>query len=180
MTRDTDVYLRLQERIEIARNADADLFVSIHADAAPVDVKVSGATVYTLSEDGSQRSRRLLNNENWAIVPDSVRDDEGVVEILRDLTQRDTKNQSSIFAQTLLDELGSVGPLTRSSHRRAGFYVLLSPTTPAVLLEMGFMTDPDDEARLKDPDFRRRQMQATARSIGRYFDNQSARTAAAR
>ncbi|MCU0881398.1 MAG: N-acetylmuramoyl-L-alanine amidase [Hyphomonadaceae bacterium] len=170
MTRSTDVYLTLEQRITIARDRRADLFISLHADAAPPEARVNGATVYTLSEEGSQRSRRLLNNDNWRIVPESVADDREVADILNDLTRRDTTNQSALFAQTLLTGLGEVGPLTRSSHRVAGFFVLLSPTVPAVLLEMGFMTNLEDEARLRDPQFRDRQMRATANAIIRYFD----------
>jgi N-acetylmuramoyl-L-alanine amidase len=169
MTRRTDIFLTLQQRIDIARERNADLFISLHADAAPADVRVNGATVYTLSEEGVQRSRRLLTTENWNIVPESAADDAEVSSILADLTRRDTTNQSALFAQGLLGALGEVGPLTRSSHRRAGFFVLLSPTVPAVLLEMGFMTDAEDEARLQDPAFRQRQMRATAAAIGTYF-----------
>ena len=168
MTRDTDIFIPLERRIVIAREARADLFISLHADAAPRP-DVDGATVYTLSEEGGERSRRLLNNENWTIAPSNRSDDPRLGDILRDMTQQDTKNQSATFAQFLLDELRPVGPLTSSSHRQAGFFVLLSPTVPAVLLEMGFMTDPDDERRLRDPAFRRAQMQATARAIDRYF-----------
>ena len=92
------------------------------------------------------------------------------MEILRDLTQRDTKNQSAILGQNLIDQIRGVGPVTATSHRRAGFFVLLSPRVPAVLLEMGFMSDREDEARLVDPAFRQRQMEATARAIASYFD----------
>lgn len=167
MTRDTDIFIPLERRIVIAREARADLFISLHADAAP-RADIEGATVYTLSEEGGQRSRRLLNNENWTIAPSNRSDDPRLNDILRDMTQRDTKNQSATFAEMLLDRLRPVGPLTGSSHRRAGFFVLLSPTVPAVLLEMGFMTDPDDERRLRDPAFRRSQMTATARAIDAY------------
>jgi N-acetylmuramoyl-L-alanine amidase len=170
MTRETDVFLPLERRIVIARDVRADLFISLHADAAPPTAKVAGATVYTLSEEGGQRARRLLNNENWTIAAPNQTKDSAVVEILRDLTQRDTKNQSAVFGENLIKELRGVGPLTGSSHRRAGFFVLLSPRVPAVLLEMGFMTSADDEARLSDPAFRQRQMNATARAIGAYFD----------
>lgn len=181
MTRNTDVYLTLQQRIDLARDRRADLFISLHADAAPPEARVNGATVYTLSAEGSQRSRRLLNSENWNVVPESATSDSEVKEILNDLTRRDTTNQSSLFAQTLLTSLGRVGPLTRSSHRQAGFYVLLSPTVPAVLLEMGFMTDREDEARLQDPAFRARQMRATSQAIINYFESRptSATTAPA-
>jgi N-acetylmuramoyl-L-alanine amidase len=170
LTRDTDIFLTLERRILTARDRRADLFISLHADAAPPTARVNGATVYTLSEEGGERARRLLNNDNWSIAPSNRTQDQSVLDILRDLTQRDTKNQSAVFGQGLIDQIRRIGPVTATSHRRAGFFVLLSPRVPAVLLEMGFVTHPDDAARLADPQFRSRQMAATARSISNYFD----------
>jgi N-acetylmuramoyl-L-alanine amidase len=170
LTRETDVFLTLERRILIARDRRADLFISLHADAAPPTARVAGATVYTLSEEGGQRARRLLNNDNWSIAPANRAQDQSVLDILRDLTQRDTKNQSAVFGQGLIDQIRQVGPVTATSHRRAGFFVLLSPRVPAVLLEMGFVTDNDDALRLADPQFRARQMSAAARAISSYFD----------
>jgi N-acetylmuramoyl-L-alanine amidase len=170
LTRDTDVFLTLERRILTARDRRADLFISLHADAAPPTARVFGATVYTLSEEGGQRARRLLNNDNWSIAPSNRTQDQSVLDILRDLTQRDTKNQSAVFGQGLIDQIRRVGPVTATSHRRAGFFVLLSPRVPAVLLEMGFVTNVDDATRLIDPNFRSRQMAATARAISSYFD----------
>lgn len=170
LTRDTDVFLTLERRILIARDRRADLFISLHADAAPPTARVNGATVYTLSEEGGARARKLLNNDNWSIAPSNRTQDQSVIDILRDLTQRDTKNQSAIFGQGLIDNIRRVGPVTATSHRRAGFFVLLSPRVPAVLLEMGFLTNAEDAARLNDPAFRSRQMNASARAISAYFD----------
>ena len=87
-----------------------------------------------------------------------------------DLTQRSTTNQSAVFAEMLLGELGECSPLLARSHRDAGFFVLLAPDVPAVLLEMGFLTNPDDEAFLANPAKRSRLMQAVANSIDSYFD----------
>jgi N-acetylmuramoyl-L-alanine amidase len=170
LTRDTDVFLTLERRIVTARDRRADLFISLHADAAPPTARVNGATVYTLSEEGGERARRLLNSDNWSIAPSNRTQDQSVLDILRDLTQRDTKNQSAIFGQGLIDQIRQIGPVTATSHRRAGFFVLLSPRVPAVLLEMGFLTNAEDAARLADPQFRSRQMSATARAISAYFD----------
>lgn len=170
LTRDTDVFLTLERRILIARDRRADLFISLHADSAPAGSRAVGATVYTLSEAGGQRARQLLNKDNWSIAPPNQTSDKSVIEILRDLTQRDTKNQSAIFGQSLIGEIRRIGPVTQTSHRRAGFFVLLSPRVPAVLLEMGFMSHPEDEARLANPQFRSRQMAATAKAISDYFD----------
>jgi N-acetylmuramoyl-L-alanine amidase len=170
LTRDTDIFLTLERRIITARDRRADLFISLHADAAPPTARAVGATVYTLSEEGGERARRLLNNDNWSIAPSNRTQDQSVLDILRDLTQRDTKNQSAVFGQALIDQIRRVGPVTATSHRRAGFFVLLSPRVPAVLLEMGFVTDPEDGARLADAQFRSRQMASTARAISNYFD----------
>ncbi len=172
LTRNTDEFLSLEKRIIIARDIRADLFISLHADAAAAGSKAQGATVYTLSESGGERSRKLLDRENWAIVPTNATKDNIVSEILRDLTQRDTKNQSAGFAEMVIKHVKTVGPLTSSSHRSAGFFVLLSPTVPAVLFEMGFITDPNDQARLIDDGFRKKQMQGVSKAIFEYFDTQ--------
>lgn len=175
LTRDSDTFLNLERRIIIARDLRADLFISLHADAAPANSGARGATVYTLSEQGGERSRRLLNRDNWTVAPPNRVNDTTVTEILRDLTQRDTKNQSAVFAESILKNVRQVGPVTSSSHRRAGFFVLLSPTVPAVLFEMGFITDSQDEQRLINNGFRQRQMQGVASAIDEYFDAQEAR-----
>lgn len=175
LTRSNDAFLPLERRIIIARDLRADLFISLHADAAPPNARAKGATAYTLSEQGGERSRKLLNRDNWTIAAPNRANDSTVTEILRDLTQRDTKNQSAIFAESILKNVRQIGPVTSSSHRRAGFFVLLSPTVPAVLFEMGFITDAEDQARLIDPGFRRRQMGAVASAIDEYFDAQDAR-----
>lgn len=175
LTRNSDTFLPLERRIIIARDLRADLFISLHADAAPPNARAKGATAYTLSEQGGERSRKLLNRDNWTIAAPNRANDSTVTEILRDLTQRDTKNQSAIFAESILKNVRQIGPVTSSSHRRAGFFVLLSPTVPAVLFEMGFITDAEDQARLIDQGFRRRQMGAVAMAIDEYFDAQDAR-----
>lgn len=174
LTRDKDVFLPLEQRIVIARDLKADLFISLHADSAPPESKAQGATVYTLSEQGGQRSKKILNAKNWTMKASSASGDGTVTEILRDLTQRDTKNQSAIFAEDILQNIKSVGPVTSTSHRTAGFFVLLSPTVPAVLLEMGFVTAKDDEARLNSDSFRKKQMKAVAKAIEEYFSEQKA------
>ena len=90
-------------------------------------------------------------------------------DILFDLTQRATRNRSAVFAQTLLTHIEGKAPLLRRSHRDAGFMVLLAPDVPAVLLEMGFVSNPDDEARLRDPAGRARLMSAVARAVDEHF-----------
>ena len=173
MTRDSDTYVPLETRVQIARRADADLFISLHADSGS-DPGLRGATVYTLSDKGSDRVVRNVMAENdWFINVNMPGRDRSVNQILLDLTQRATRNRSAAFAENLLDHIGGGVQLTQRSHRDAGFVVLLAPDVPAVLLEMGFITNPDDEHSLSDPAKRGRFMGAVARSIDDYFNEQT-------
>ena len=168
LTRDSDVYVALEDRVRIARKANADLFISLHADSGTTpDLK--GATVYTLSEQGTTRAaNQVFEKANWIsmALPGA---DQQVNRILLDLTQRETRNRSSEFAETLLARIADKAPLLRRSHRDAGFMVLLAPDVPAVLLEMGFITNPADERRLADTAERRRLMDGVAQAIDTYF-----------
>ena len=173
MTRDSDTFVPLETRVQIARHADADLFISLHSDSGP-DASMHGATVYTLSDKGSDRVVRNVMAENdWFINVNMPGRDRSVNQILLDLTQRATRNRSAAFAENLLDHIGGGVQLVRRSHRDAGFVVLLAPDVPAVLLEMGFITNPDDEKLLNDPAKRGRFMSAVARSIDDYFGEQT-------
>jgi N-acetylmuramoyl-L-alanine amidase len=168
LTRDSDDYIPLESRVRIARQANADLFISLHADSGS-DASVRGATVYTLSEQGANRAdRQVFEKANWINV-DLPGPDEQVNRILLDLTQRQTRNRSSIFAETLLDHLADKTELLRRSHRDAGFMVLLAPDVPAVLMEMGFITNAQDEHELTNAPERRRLMGAVASAIDAYF-----------
>lgn len=169
MTRDRDVYVPLDARVQIARKANADLFISLHADSGP-DESVRGASVYTLADRANGRSARLVTRDDW-FMKAGYHSDQSVSGILFDLTQRATKNRSASFAQLLLDEVGDEQALLRRSHREAGLAVLLAPDVPAVLLEMGFITNPDDQAFLADPASRGRLVAAVASAIETYFRN---------
>jgi len=169
LTRDRDVYVPLDARVQIARKANADLFISLHADSGP-DESVRGASVYTLADRAVGRSARLVTRDDWFMTA-GYHSDQSVSGILFDLTQRATKNRSATFAQLLLDEVGDEQALLRRSHREAGLAVLLAPDVPAVLLEMGFITNPDDQAFLADPASRGRLVAAVATAIETYFRN---------
>jgi N-acetylmuramoyl-L-alanine amidase len=172
LTRDSDDYIPLEMRVRIARRANADLFISLHADSGS-DANVRGATVYTLSEKGADRAdRQVFEKANWIDV-DLPGPDEQVNRILLDLTQRETRNRSSIFAETLLDHLADKTELLRRSHRDAGFMVLLAPDVPAVLMEMGFITNSADEHELTSGPDRRRLMDGVASAIDAYFAHDS-------
>lgn len=167
MTRSSDTYVGLDQRVAIARRADADLFISLHADAG-TDASLRGASVYTLSERGAERAARRFAGENW-IRDGSIDRDPAVTRILLDLTQRATTNRSAVFAKVLLDHLQEATPLLNRSHRDAGFAVLLAPDVPAVLLEMGFVTNSLDERTLADAGRRDRLMSGVARAVDAYF-----------
>jgi N-acetylmuramoyl-L-alanine amidase len=168
MTRDSDVYVPLERRVKIARGAQADLFISLHADSGG-DSKVRGATVYTLSSHGADRTVRNVFGGGFMDVQLPGRD-LSVKQILLDLTQRHTLNRSGAFAETLLEHISTRTPLLRRSHRDAGYMVLLAPDVPAVLLEMGFITNPQDEAALNDRAKRARLMDAVGDAIESYFE----------
>lgn len=177
LTRETDVYLPLSSRVRLARKADADLFISLHADAgSPLSLR--GASVYTLSEKGSERAaRQTTRSENWVRDLGLGGSDLTVNRILLDLTQRATRNRSARFANLLLENIGDKTALLRRSHRSAGFEVLLAPDVPAVLLEMGFMTNREDEKLLTDPNRRGRLMDGVAEAIDDYFKTADTRYA---
>ena len=170
MTRDSNVYVGLYRRVQIARDAEADLFISLHADAG-ADPATRGASVYTLSEQGAGRAvREFTRGDNWHRALNLPGRDPSVDRILLDMTQRVTQNRSAQFARTLLTHLEAAERvLLRRSHRDAGLAVLLAPDVPAVLLEMGFITNPEDERDLNDERARRRMMRAVAEGIDRYF-----------
>lgn len=167
MTRNSDVYIPLETRVRIAQRANADLFISLHSDSGP-DTSLKGASVYTLSDKASRRSTKFVSKDDW-FMKASLTGDQGVRDILFDLTQRATRNRSAVFAQTLLSHIEDEAPLLRRSHRDAGLVVLLAPDVPAVLLEMGFVNNPEDEARLRDPRSRARLMDSVADAIDDHF-----------
>jgi N-acetylmuramoyl-L-alanine amidase len=163
----------LETRVQIARSADADLFISLHSDSGPSS-EMRGATVYTLSDKGSDRVvKNVMGANDWFINVNLPGRDRAVNQILLDLTQRSTRNRSAAFAEDLLNHVGDRVPLLQHSHRDAGFVVLLAPDVPAVLLEMGFITNPEDESRMKSSAQRARFMNAVGDSIDDYFAGQT-------
>lgn len=176
LTRDTDVFVPLETRPQIARRANADLFISLHADAAGPGSgsETRGASVYTLSEHGVDRVQKgVFGRSDWFMNVNMPGQDAATKRILLDLTQRQTVNRSSTFAETLLEHIGPATDLLHRSHRDAGLMVLLAPEVPAVLLEMGFITNPDDERELGDPAHRRKVMDAVADAIDAYFASEA-------
>jgi N-acetylmuramoyl-L-alanine amidase len=175
LTRNDDTFLPLRERVEIAQKKSASLFLSIHADYFPNKVeKVTGATVYTLSEEASdEEARALAAKENLSDALAGIElpsdSDEVLANILIDLAQRETQNRSVVFARSIVGELASKGALHTKRLRSAGFRVLKAPDVPSVLLELGFLSNPDDEKRLTSESWRERTAEAVAVSIDAYF-----------
>ncbi|CAN7167108.1 N-acetylmuramoyl-L-alanine amidase [Phenylobacterium sp. LjRoot225] len=167
MTREADVYVPLEDRVRVAQRSDADLFISLHSDSA-AEPGLRGVSVYTLSDKAFARATRFVKADDW-FMRASLTSDPGVSDILFDLTQRATKNRSATFAESLVGKLDGRAPLLRRSHRSAGFMVLLAPDVPAVLLEMGFLSNAQDEQRLRDPHQRAELVEGVAAAIDDYF-----------
>lgn len=183
MTRDSDVFLELDDRIQVARRVQADIFISLHADAAPNSATgPRGAAVYTLSSSGTDRARNRARQDGEWLLASSNRSDQ-VNDLLLEMSLQEKRNQSLIFAASILDNSSSVTPLFRREPLERGFWVLLDSQIPAVLFEMGFMTNPEDSRNLNTPAYRERLMTAVADSIDEYFavcgNAGSMRTAAA-
>ena len=169
VTRTGDRYVDHDNRLRIARKGQADLFISIHADSAGNKL-ARGASVYTLANRAKGRSKRIVNNQNWILDVDLSEQTDPVGDILVDLAQRKTESQSDAFAGILLSELQGKTMLVGNSHRRAGYYVLLAPDVPAVLLELGFLSNAKDEKLLKTEKHRKKILSAVERAIDRYMD----------
>lgn len=173
LTRDSDVYIPLERRVDAARDFHADLFVSLHADSNP-SPNVYGASVYTLSEAGSDReAAELARKENQSDVVAGVdlsAQSSPVASILIGLAQRDTINRSIRFAETLIGQLGRVtDTLPRDPHRSAAFVVLKAPDVPAVLIELGYLTSLRDSVQMGTEQWRNDVSLAIADAVDRQF-----------
>ena len=172
LTRDGDRYLTLEERYGIARRLGADLFVSIHADAA-ADDSARGATLYTLSERASDtEAAKIAARENKADTINGVvlREQSGdVAAILLDLSRRQTLDRSAGFARLVLRENQGAIRFRPEPLKSAAFVVLKSPDVPSVLFESGYISNADDTARLLDAKSRQGFANAFARAIETYF-----------
>lgn len=173
LTRKRDVFVSLRRRVAIARAAEADLFLSIHADAAPAGA-ARGASVYTLSETASdEEAARLAERENRA---DSfaglgaVQGADAATGILIDLARRETMGRSARFAGFLAEELRAAVPTRRPVHRFAGFAVLKAPDIPSALLEIGYLSNREEEGRLRRRAFHEKLAAAIRRAADRFFE----------
>ena len=174
LTRSTDIFIPLRDRVKIARKYNADLFMSIHADSA-VNRSAKGLSVYTLSETASDKeAAALAERENKADVVaglNLLEHSKEVSDILINLAQRETMNRSSEFASFMVQELRKSVKLRDNTHRFAGFAVLKAPDVPSVLLEMGYLSNRTEERLLKQKDYRRKLAVSTSKAVEKYFDN---------
>ncbi|MDG2243839.1 MAG: N-acetylmuramoyl-L-alanine amidase [Rhodospirillaceae bacterium] len=172
LTRTRDVSLRLRQRITISRRAAADIFISLHADSVGrPDVK--GLSVYTLSETASDReAAKLAEKENKAdliIGMDLTNESSDVRNILIDLAQRESMNLAAHLAAKLISQLKREVTLLRNTHRFAGFAVLKAPDMPSVLLEMGYLSNRQEEKALRQKGYRQKLVVSITRALDSYF-----------
>ncbi|MBP6534953.1 MAG: N-acetylmuramoyl-L-alanine amidase [Arenimonas sp.] len=176
LIRDDDVFVPLQERYMRARRQQSDLFVSVHADAA-LNNAANGSSVFVLSTKGasSQAARWLADKENAADLVGGVsldNKDKNLSAVLLDLSQSATMRMSEDAAGNVLKSLKDLGKTHKHSVEHANFVVLRSPDVPSMLVETGFITNPDEERKLSDPEHRRRLAFAIAQGIREFFIEQ--------
>lgn len=168
LTRDSDVFLRLDDRVRIARQAGADLMISIHADTIRVK-GMRGATVYTLSDKASDaETQALADRENLADTLAGVElpsEDQAVSDILIDLIRRETHTFSGKFARLLVGELTPSIGMVNNPHRSANFRVLKAPDVPSVLIELGYLSNSEDAERLTSPEWREKAADSIANAV---------------
>ncbi len=171
MTRETDIYIPLQGRVDIARRAGGDVFLSLHADSHP-KAQARGLSVYTLSETASDDEAEALavreNKSDIIAGLDLGTADEDVASILIDLTQRETMNKSAVLADTIVANLHPKISKLSSTHRFAGFRVLKAPDIPSVLIELGFLSNAQDEQLLHSKEYQDLVVASLVKALDRY------------
>jgi len=174
LTRDSDIFLRLDDRVQIARQHEADLFISIHADTIAVK-SLRGATVYTVSDKASDaEAQALADRENLSdrFAGMEIKADSPVVtDILVDLIRRETHSFSLRFARTLVDQLATTVGLINNPHREAGFRVLRAPDVPSVLIELGYLSNAKDEAQLMSSNWREKAADSIVRAVALFAES---------
>ncbi len=173
LTRDADFFVPLQERVHKARRVQADLFVSIHADAF-ITPQARGASVFALSQGGASSSaaRWMANRENAADMVGGINikaKDASVLRALLDMSTTAQIRDSLKLGGEVLGQIGKVGKLHKGSVEQAGFAVLKAPDIPSILVESAFISNPEEEAKLRDPQYQAQLVQALAVGIQRYF-----------
>jgi N-acetylmuramoyl-L-alanine amidase len=174
LTRDADFFVPLHERVRKARRVQADLFVSIHADAF-MTPQARGASVFALSDSGatSAAARWIAQKENAAdlvggAATPAVKDAQ-VLRAMLDMSTTAQIKDSLKIGREVLDRIGKVGHLHKRQVEQAGFAVLKAPDIPSILVETAFISNPDEEAKLRDDDYQAKLVEALFTGIRRYF-----------
>ncbi len=174
LTRSTDIFIPLRQRVKIAQKYKADLFMSLHADSA-VNKNAKGLSVYTLSEKASDKeAAALAERENKVDIIGGVDFSENskeINDILISLSQTDCRNKSSKFAGYMVGEMKKSIKLVSDTHRFAGFAVLKAPDIPSALLEMGYLSNKQEESQLKESGYRKKLASSAATAIDKYFND---------
>jgi N-acetylmuramoyl-L-alanine amidase len=173
LTRDGDYFVPLRDRIARARKQQADMFISVHADAFR-DRSVAGSSVYVLSARGAsdESARWLADRENAADLVGGVSlddKDDVLASVLLDLSQSASMSASVDAADKVMDSLYQMGNITRRGVKHAGFIVLKSPDIPSILVETAFISNPVEEARLLNPKHQQRLAEAILKGVRSYF-----------
>ena len=172
MTRDKDYYVTLRGRIEKAHKANADLFISIHADSAKSSA-AKGLSVYTISETASDKEAAALaesaNKADILFGMDLSEYQPEVGNILIDFAKTYTMDQSAKYADEVVKEMAKEVTLRPKAHRYAGFAVLKSPNVPSVLLEMGYLSNKEEDKLLQKESYRNKLSKALVRAVNTYF-----------
>jgi N-acetylmuramoyl-L-alanine amidase len=183
MTRDDDIFVPLETRTSIARDAEADLFLSLHADAL-VEGEAQGATVYTLAADATDAASAALaerhDRDDLLAGIDLTDQDDLVAEVLMDMARTETMPRTERLAAAVVGAIKAAEiRMHREPHQTAGFSVLKSPDIPSVLLELGFLSSERDFKRLSDPDWRAKMAEAVRLAILQWADEEDALRAVA-
>jgi len=183
LTRSSDVFVSLDERLSFSQKASADLFVSLHADAIEERVfaeSVRGATVYTLSERATdEQARKMAEKENASdllagLDSRDIQADDQVRGILFDLMRRETANFSADFSNVLAKRLGKTIAMSRVPQRSAAFKVLKQPHSPSVLIELGYMSNTEDQRQMATAEWQTNVAEAITAAIDAYFTKRTA------
>ncbi len=173
LTRNEDVYVPLRKRFQMAESVRAELFVSLHADSNR-DKRLRGVSIYTLSERASDKEAAALaakENRSDAIAGiDLSNQSDAVASFLIELRQRQTMNESAIFSEILIKEVAKTSRLLRNTHRFAGFAVLKSPDVPSILMELGYLSNRQDERLLRKREHQVNMAQSILRAADKYFE----------
>ena len=174
LTRSTDIFIPLRQRVKIAQKHKADLFMSIHADSA-LNRKATGLSVYTLSEKASDKeAAALAERENKVDIIGGVDFSENskeINDILISLSQTDSRNKSSKFATYIVNQMKKSVKLVADTHRFAGFAVLKAPDIPSALLEMGYLSNKSEENLLKQSSYRKKLATSVVQAVDKYFND---------